>query len=78
MFGKTKLGVIFSTFTQWQVKRGIFSSELAVFRGTFSNSLAVFRVGLQIASSRMGRQLSRELLSWALPDHTLGIKWELP
>ena len=34
----------------------------------FSISLAVFRGGLQIASSRIGRQLYRELSPWALSD----------
>ena len=48
MFRNTESGVSFSTLTQWQVKRGIFSSELAVFRSQFSISLTVFRGGLQI------------------------------
>ena len=38
-----------------------FSSELALLRGHFSISLAVLRGCLQISSSRMGRQLYREL-----------------
>ena len=37
-----ELVVIFSIFTQWQVKMGLFSSEVAVFREyIFSFSLAV-------------------------------------
>ena len=39
----------------------VFSRELALFRGHFSISLAVLRGCLQISSSRMGRQLYREL-----------------
>ena len=61
MFRNTELGGLFSTLIQRQVKRGLFSSEHALFRGHFSIALAVFRGGLQISSSRMGRQLSREL-----------------
>ena len=38
-----ELGIIFSTFTKWQVKRSLFSSEFVVFRGYFSHSFAVFR-----------------------------------
>ena len=60
-FRNKELGVIFSTFTQWQVQRGLFLSELTFFRGHFSISLAMFRGGLQISSSRMGRHLYREL-----------------
>ena len=60
MLRNTKLGILFLFFTQWQVKRGLSSSDLAVFRGHFLISLAVFRGGLQISSSRMGRQLYGE------------------
>ena len=36
MFRNTKLGVLFlSEVTQWQVKRGVSTSDLAVFRGHF-------------------------------------------
>ena len=64
-----KVGVLFSTFTQWQAKKSFFSSELAVFRGHFSISLAVFRGGLQISSSRMGNQLYGELSSGHVTVH---------
>ena len=70
------LGVIFSTFTQSQVKRDIFSGELVVLKYSvergyflhsfaeisyFSISLAIVRDGLQSSSSLMESQLYGEL-----------------
>ena len=56
MIRNTESGVIFSTLTQWQVKKGLFRTELAVFRGIFQFHLQCFGV-----VCKSGRQVYRDL-----------------